>query len=250
MTKNKKSGRLAGKNVLVTGAAQGIGRASALLMAQEGATVWATDRNSEAMQDLLEHGLYVEQMDVTDSARIAALQVQLPTFDVLFNCAGYVHSGTILDCSESDWDKTHNTNIKGMFLTTKAFLPAMLKNGYGSIINMSSMASHIKGVENRFAYSASKAAVIGFTKSIAADFIKNGIRCNAVCPGIIDTPSLRERLSCAPDPEKATHEFIARQPTGKLGQAHEIAPLIVYLASDEASFVTGCAYSIDGGISL
>jgi 2-keto-3-deoxy-L-fuconate dehydrogenase len=169
--------------------------------------------------------------------------------DVLFNCAGYVHNGTIMDCSEEEWDKSFAVNIKSMYRVTRAFLPGMLAKGKGNIINMASVVSSVRGVPNRFAYGTTKAAVIGFTKAIAADYVKQGIRCNAVCPGTIDTPSLRERMSALPDPAQARKDFVARQPMGRLGTTDDIAPLLVYLASDESSFATGALFTVDGGMT-
>jgi 2-keto-3-deoxy-L-fuconate dehydrogenase len=238
-------GKLTGKTALVTAAAQGIGRASAELLAREGARVIATDING----DLLAQVAHCERvrLDVLDGAAVAQLAGDIGTIDVLFNCAGFVHAGTILDCDERDWDFSFGLNVKAMYRTIRAFLPGMLKAGGGSIINMSSVASSVKGVPNRFAYGASKAAVIGMTKAIAADFVGQGIRCNAICPGTIQTPSLDQRLAATGDYQAAQAAFIARQPMGRLGKPEEIAELVLYLASDASSFTTGVAHIIDGG---
>jgi 2-keto-3-deoxy-L-fuconate dehydrogenase len=242
--------RLKDKTVFVTAAGQGIGRASALAMAREGATVWASDVNAELLPALAAEGLRTMRLDVRDSAAVQAAAQQVGAVDVLFNCAGFVHHGTILDCEEADWDFSFDLNVKSMYRVTRAFLPAMLARGGGSIINMASMCSSMKGFPNRLAYGATKAAVIGFTKSIAADFVKQGLRCNALCPGTVDTPSLRGRIAAAPDPAQAERDFIARQPMGRLATVDDIAPLVVYLASDESRFVTGSAISVDGGVTI
>jgi 2-keto-3-deoxy-L-fuconate dehydrogenase len=238
-------GKMTGKTVLVTAAAQGIGRASAELLAREGARVVATDINVDVLKDVA--GCERVRLDVLDGAAIAALARDLGKVDVLFNCAGYVHAGTILDCDERAWDFSFGLNVTAMYRLIRAFLPGMLEAGGGSIINMASVASSVKGVPNRFAYCASKAAVIGMTKSIAADFVGKGIRCNAICPGTIQTPSLDQRLEATGDYQAAQAAFIARQPMGRLGKAEEIAELVLYLASDASSFTTGVAHVIDGG---
>ncbi len=245
-------GRLAGKRALITAAGQGIGRASAEAFAREGASVIATDINDAALADLSETVPAVEarHLDVTNAAAVSALAGELGALDVLFNCAGYVHHGTILDCEPGDWDRSFDLNVRAMYLTTRAFLPAMLEAGGGSIITMSSLASSVKGVPNRFAYGASKAAVIGMTKAIAADYVTRGIRCNAICPGTVDTPSLHDRMRAQGDYEAAHAAFIARQPMGRLGTAEEIAALAVYLASDESSYCTGATHIIDGGWNI
>jgi 2-keto-3-deoxy-L-fuconate dehydrogenase len=245
------AGRLEGKTALITAAGQGIGRATALAMAAEGARVTATDVNPALLAGFAGvPGITTQPLDVLDSAAVARLIESMPPLDILFNCAGWVHNGTLLDCSDRDWDASFNLNVRAMYVAIKCALPKMLAKGGGSIINMASMASSIKGFPNRCAYGASKAAVIGLTKGVAADFVAKGIRCNAIAPGTIETPSLHDRINSAPDPIAARKNFIARQPMGRLGQPEEIAPIIVYLASDESTLVTGCVYSIDGGISI
>jgi len=245
------TGRLAGKRALITAAGQGIGRASALAMLSEGADVIATDVNEQTLGLLAEEVPQIEcrKLDVLDAAEISALAADVGAVDVLFNCAGYVHNGSILECSDDDWDFAFNLNARGQYQMIKAMLPAMLAAGGGSIINMSSLASSMKGVPNRFAYTASKAAVIGITKSVAADYVTQGIRCNAICPGTVESPSLEDRLHAQGDYDKARREFIARQPMGRLGKAEEIAALVVYLAGDESGYTTGQALAIDGGWS-
>jgi 2-keto-3-deoxy-L-fuconate dehydrogenase len=245
------SGRLAGKTALITAAGQGIGRAAAVAMAAEGALVHATDVNPHLLANL-EGTPNVETrvLDVLDDAAIAATMDELPPLDVLFNCAGYVHNGTILECTPKDWDSSFNLNVRAMYVTIRAALPKMVAMGAGSIVNMASIASSIKGLPNRFVYGTTKAAVIGLTKSVAADYVTSGIRCNAIAPGTVDTPSLAERINAYPDPAAARKAFIARQPMGRLAQAHEIAPLVVFLASDEAAFITGNVYSCDGGMTI
>jgi 2-dehydro-3-deoxy-L-fuconate 4-dehydrogenase len=242
---NKK--RLSGKTALITAAGQGIGRASAELFAAEGATVWASDIRADVLADL--PGCNGLLLDVRDKNAIRQAAEKIGAIDVLFNCAGYVHAGSILDCDEQAWAFSMDLNVTSMYRLVSATLPGMLKNGRGSIINMSSVAGSIKGVPNRFVYGATKAAVIGLTKSIAADFVSHGIRCNAICPGTVDTPSLHERLRTTGDYEAAWKAFTARQPMGRLGDAKEIAALALYLASDESAFVTGQCHVIDGGWS-
>ncbi|HXF45661.1 MAG TPA: SDR family oxidoreductase [Burkholderiaceae bacterium] len=243
--------RLKGKTALVTAAGQGIGRASALAMAAEGAQVWATDVNPDLLRAYAGvANVRTAVLDVLDRAAIDKLIAEMPPLSVLFNCAGYVHQGTVLQTEDRDWDFSFNLNVRSQFWTIRAALPKMVANGGGSIINMASVVSSIKGLPNRFVYGATKAAVIGLTKSVAIDFVAQGIRCNAVCPGTVDTPSLAERINAFADPEAARRNFIARQPMGRLAKAEEIAPLIVYLASDESAFVTGQAYVIDGGIAI
>lgn len=246
------SARLAEKTAILTAAGQGIGRATALAFAQEGATVWATDVNESLLSNLCaeEPRIRTRTLDVRDAHAIASLVQQVGQIDVLFNCAGYVHHGTILECTEQYWDFSFELNLKSMYYTCRAVLPAMLAAGSGSIINMSSAASSIKGAPNRFVYGATKAGVIGLTKSIAADFIQRGIRCNAICPGTVESPSLRQRMLAQGDFEKARAEFIARQPMGRIGKPNEIASLAVYLASDESAFTTGQIHIIDGGWTL
>lgn len=242
-------GRLNGKTALVTAAGQGIGRASALAMAREGARVIATDINEETLRELASHGLETRVLDVRDPGSVAAIAAEVGAVDVLFNCAGFVANGTILDCNEEEWAFSFDLNVTAMYRMSKAFLPAMIAAGGGSIINMASVVSSTIAAPNRFVYGATKAAVIGMTKGIAADFITKGIRCNAICPGTVDTPSLHQRMSAGGDYEAARKAFLARQPTGKLAQAEDIAGLVVFLASDESSFVTGGAHVIDGGWS-
>ena len=243
--------RLEGKNALVTAAGQGIGRASALALAAEGARVWATDVNPallEAFKGVA--NVTALPLDVLDRAAIAQLVEQLPAVDVLFNCAGFVHAGSVLDALDSELEFAFNLNVRSQFWMIRAVLPKMLAASGGSIINMASVASSVKGLPNRFVYGTTKAAVIGLTKSVAVDFVAQGIRCNAICPGTVDTPSLHDRINAYADPAAARQNFIARQPMGRLAQAHEIAPLVVFLASDESAFVTGQAYGIDGGITI
>ncbi len=246
------TGRLEGKTALITAAGQGIGRATALAMAAEGARVIATDINAENLASLARESAAIStrRLDVLDSAGILACAADVGALDILFNCAGFVDGGSILDCSEEAWDFSFNLNAKAMYQMIRAFLPAMLDNGGASIINMSSVASSVAGVPNRFVYGASKAAVIGLTKAVAADFVTRGIRCNAICPGTVESPSLEERLRATGDYEKARAEFIARQPMGRLGKAEEIAALVVYLASDAAAYTTGQAHAIDGGWTI
>jgi 2-dehydro-3-deoxy-L-fuconate 4-dehydrogenase len=249
MTKNQ--GRLAGKKTLITAAGQGIGRTTAELWAAEGAQVIASDINDDALAELdAIDGITALKLDVTDADAVQAAVADMGTLDTLFNCAGFVANGTILDCAEKDWDFSFDLNVKAMYRLIKLTLPAMLDNGGGSIINMSSVASSIKGVPNRFAYCASKAAVIGMTKSIAADYVTRGVRCNAICPGTVDSPSMHGRLRATGDYEKALSDFIARQPMGRIGTPEEIAALALYLASDDSAFTTGQTHAIDGGWSI
>jgi 2-keto-3-deoxy-L-fuconate dehydrogenase len=245
------SAKLQGKSAIVTAAAQGIGRAAALAFAREGASVAATDINAEKLQELASTpGISVHKLDVTDRAAIDRLVGALPAPDILLNCAGFVHHGTVLECTDEQWAFAFNLNVRSMYYTISAVLPRMLERGGGSIINIASVAGSIKGIPNRFVYGASKAAVIGLTKSVAIDFVKQGIRCNAVCPGTIDTPSLGDRINAFADPVQARKDFIARQPMGRLGNAEEIGNLCVYLASDDSVFMTGQTVIIDGGVSL
>ena len=240
--------RLSGKTALVTAAGQGIGRAAAELFSREGAEVIATDINEAALQDL--GGCRSRRLDVTDKAAIDRLAAELGAVDILFNCAGYVANGTVLDCSEADWDFSFELNARSMYRMIKAFLPAMLAAGGGSIINMSSVVGPLTMAPNRFVYGATKAAVIGMTRSVALDYVKQGIRCNAICPGTVDTPSLRERLDAFDDPVQARRDFENRQPMGRLGSAEEVANLALYLASDESSYTTGAVIPVDGGWSI
>ena len=251
MQQRAAGGRLAGKTTMVTAAGQGIGRASALAMAAEGARVYATDVNPKAVASLeREPNVTARVLDVLDDAAIRATLAELPPLDALFNCAGYVHHGGILDCTPKDWDFSFALNVRAMYVTIREALPRMLEHGGGSIINMASVAGSIKGLPNRFAYGASKAAVIGLTKSVAADFVRRGVRCNAIAPGTVDTPSLAERINAFADPVEARKAFIARQPMGRLAKPEEIAPIVVFLASDESAFATGNVYSIDGGMTI
>lgn len=248
------AGRLAGKTVFLTAAAQGIGRATALAFAAEGAEVFATDVNAAKLAEIAGPGLKVAALDVLDPKAIAAAAEQCGPIDILFNCAGFVHQGTALEASEEDWDFAFNLNVRSMFRTIRIFLPGMIARGGGAIVNMASVASNVKGIPNRFVYSASKAAVVGMTKSVAVDFVKQGIRCNCICPGTVLSPSLEARIqenaAAAGSVEAARAAFVSRQPMGRLGTTAEIASLAVYLASDESVFVTGQALVIDGGITL
>lgn len=251
------AGRLTGKTILITAAAQGIGRASALACAREGASVIATDINDELLERLCAEapGIRTAVLDVRSDAAVSALAAELPALDVLFNCAGMVANGSVLECTEADWDLSFDLNVKSMFRMTRAFLPGMLakaaqSGGSVSIINMASMASSIKGFANRCAYGATKAAVIGLTKSLAADYVKAGLRANALCPGTVDTPSLRGRIASAADPVQAEKDFVARQPMGRLALVEDIAPMVVFLASDESLFVTGQTMLVDGGVTI
>lgn len=241
--------RLQGKRILVSAAGQGIGRASALAMHREGARVLATDVNEAALAELAAEGLETRVLDVRDPTSVAAAMAAAGPLNGLFNCAGFVANGTILDCTEDEWDFSFDLNVKSMYRMTKAALPGMIANGGGSIINMASVVSSIIGAPNRFVYGATKAAVIGFTKAIAADFITKGIRCNAICPGTVESPSLFQRMRDSGDFEKAHAAFLARQPMGRLAKAEEIAALVVYLASDDSSVTTGHAHVVDGGWS-
>jgi 2-keto-3-deoxy-L-fuconate dehydrogenase len=244
--------RLTLKRCVITAAGAGIGRATALAFARQGARVLAADIDIDALEKLSqqEPSIRTAVVDVTDVAQIASLAESQPDIEVLFNCAGFVHAGSILETTVDDWKRSFAINVDSMFHLCKAVLPGMLKRGQGSIINMSSVASSVKGVANRFAYGATKAAVIGLTKSIAADYVSQGIRCNAICPGTVRTPSLAARVAAlGGDPKAAWQGFIARQPMGRLGEPEEIAALAVYLASDESVFVTGAIHIIDGGWS-
>lgn len=243
--------RLAGKTILLTAAAQGIGRASALAFAGEGARVTATDINEEKLAELAGvDGIETRRLDVTDPAAIEAAAREVGAPDVLFNCAGFVHHGSVLSTGEDEWRFNMTLNVDSMYRMIRAFLPGMIERGGGSIINMSSVASSIRGLPNRFVYGTTKAAVIGLTKSVAADYIRDGIRCNCICPGTVETPSLEDRIAAFDDPVQARKDFIARQPLGRIGTAEEIASLTVWLASDESAYATGTAFVVDGGVSL
>ena len=246
------SGRLAGKRAFITAAAQGIGRATAETFLREGAQVIATDINTDILGELASGGgnVITEQLDARDGAAIKAAAARHGAVDILFNCAGFVHNGTLLESSEEEWDFAFDLNVKSMYRVTRAFLPAMLEGGGGSIINTSSIASAAKGIFSRCIYSASKAAVTGLTKSIAADYVAQGIRCNAIAPGTIDTPSLGDRINAADDPDQQRRDFIERQPMGRLGTAQEVANLVLFLASDESAFCTGQLYTVDGGVLM
>jgi 2-keto-3-deoxy-L-fuconate dehydrogenase len=240
-------GRLDGKGVLITAAAQGIGRATAERFAAEGATVVATDINMEVLATLKGPNLTTRRLDVLDADAIVAEEKEIGAIDVLVNCAGFVHHGTILDCTEKDFTFSTDLNVRAAYRMIRAFLPGMLARQKGAIINVSSIASSIIGVPNRFVYGVTKAGLIGLTKSVAVDFVKQGIRCNAICPGTVETPSLGERIKALGNEEEARKAFIARQPMGRLGHPEEIAALALYLASDESAFVTGQEFIIDGG---
>lgn len=254
-TPQRAAGRLAGKTALVTAAGQGMGRAVALAMAREGATVYATDVNDKLLDYGATQGIICGRLDVLDDAAVARLATDVPPLQILFNCAGFVHHGSILDCEPKDWNFSMNLNVRSMYTVTRAVLPGMLKqfedHGTGSsIVNMASVAGSIRGLPNRFVYGTSKAAVVGLTKAIAADYVQKGIRCNAIAPGTVDTPSLADRINAFDDPVAARKAFVARQPMGRLAKAEEIAPLVVYLASDEAAFATGNVYACDGGMTI
>lgn len=250
--------RLQARTALVTAAGQGIGRASAIAMAQNGATVWATDVNESLLEQLGRlqiPGLRTMRLDVLSESSVQAAMQQVDSLDVLFNCAGFVHHGTVLDIDAKAWELSFDLNVRAMVRTMQAWLPNMLERGSGSIINMASVASSIKGLPNRCLYGASKAAVIGLTKSVAADFITRGIRCNAICPGTVESPSLKQRIEILAQQTgksvaQVTEDFVGRQPIGRLGRDEEVAALVVYLSSDESSFTTGTVHVIDGGVSL
>ena len=246
------AGRLKNKKTLITAAGQGIGRSTVLAFVCEGAQVLATDIDPDSLAILKEECPQIKTrlLDVTKPEAIQQLAEETGAIDVLFNCAGFVHHGTLLDCEESDWDFSFDLNVRSMYRMIRAFLPAMLESGGGSIVNMSSVASSVKGLPNRFVYGASKAAVVGLTKSVAMDFIKQGIRCNAICPGTVESPSLQERIKAqGRNYEDVMAAFVARQPIGRIGTPEEIAALAVYLASDESAYTTGVAWSIDGGMT-
>ena len=246
------SNRLEGKNIIVTAAGQGIGKATAIAFHNEGAKVTATDLNDKTLAELNKEypKIKVHTLDSTDNNAISEFMKSIDSVDVLFNAVGFVHHGTILDCEEKDWDFSFNVNIKSMYFMCSAILPIMLNQKKGSIINIASVASNLKGVPNRFAYGASKAAIIGLSKSIAADFVKQNIRCNVIAPGTVFTPSWEDRVKQSEDPAQAKKDFIARQPMGRLGTADEIASMAVYLAGDESAFTTGNTFSVDGGMTI
>ena len=244
--------RLNNKNAVITAAGQGIGRATAVAFHNEGANVIATDINDKTLETLNKEypKIKVKNLDSTIKADVEKFSSSLDKVDILFNAVGFVHHGTILECDEKDWDFSFNVNIKSMYFMTKYIIPKMIKQNKGNIINVSSIASSLRGLPNRFVYGSTKAAIIGFTKSLASDFIKNNIRCNVIAPGTVHTPSWEKRVNASENPEQAKKDFIARQPMGRLGSAEEIASLATYLASDESEFVTGIVHAIDGGMSI
>ena len=246
------SGRLEGKKIVVTAAGQGIGKATAIAFHNEGAHVIATDLNEKTLADLNKEypNIKIKTLDSTDNKAILDFVKTLEEVNVLFNAVGFVHHGTILDCEEKDWDFSFDVNIKSMYFMCRAILPLMVKQNGGSIINVSSIASSLKGLPNRFVYGASKAAIIGLTKSIASDFVKQNIRCNSIAPGTVFSPSWQDRVNQSPDPVQAKKDFIARQPMGRLGTAEEIASMAIYLAGDESTFTTGNTFSVDGGMTI
>jgi 3-hydroxybutyrate dehydrogenase len=246
------SKRLLNKDIIVTAAGQGIGKATAIAFHNEGANVYATDINDKTLETLSKEysNINVKKLDSTNKKAVEDFSTSLDKVDVLFNAVGFVHHGTILECDENDWDHSFSVNVKSMYFMTQSILPKMIKQNKGSIINVSSIASSLRGLPNRFVYGTTKAAIIGFTKSIASDFIKNNIRCNAIAPGTVHTPSWERRVQEASNPKQAKKDFIARQPMGRLGKTEEIAALAIYLASDESEFVTGIAHAIDGGMSI
>jgi 2-keto-3-deoxy-L-fuconate dehydrogenase len=246
------AGRLEGKTVVITSAGQGIGRATAVAMEAEGATVWATDINEKLLVELAKAHPAIKTLvlDVLKQDQIDAAAKTIGTPDILFNCSGFVHAGSIMEVNDKDWDFAFDLNVRAHYRMMRAFTPGWLERGRGVVVNMSSLASSIKGVPNRFLYGATKAAVIGMTKAMAADYVTKGIRVNAVCPGTVETPSLYDRMRAQGDFEKAKAAFIARQPMGRLAQPEEIASLVIYLASDESAFVTGQTFLIDGGWSV
>jgi|TARA_B100001173_G_scaffold2544_1_gene2246 3-hydroxybutyrate dehydrogenase len=244
--------RLKDKNILVTAAGQGIGKATAIAFHDEGASVIATDINDKTLKDLNKEypNIKIQKIDSTKNNEILEFVKTLDKIDVLFNAVGFVHHGSIIECEEKDWDFSFDVNVKSMYFMCKAILPMMIKQNAGSIINVSSCASSLKGFPNRFVYGTTKGAVIGLTKSIAADYVKQNIRCNSIAPGTVFSPSWQDRVNQSPDPVQAKKDFIARQPMGRLGTAEEIAAVAVYLASDDSSFTTGTTISVDGGISI
>jgi len=246
------SNRLEGKNIIVTAAGQGIGKATAIAFYKEGANVTATDLNDKTLTEVNKEypKIKVHTLDSTDNSATLKFMKSVERVDVLFNAVGFVHHGTILDCEEKDWDFSFDVNIKAMYFMCKAVLPLMIKQNGGSIINISSIASSLKGLPNRFVYGTTKAAIIGLTKSIASDFVKKNIRCNAIAPGTVFSPSWQDRVNQSPDPVQAKKDFIARQPMERLGTAEEIAAMAIYLASDESTFTTGNTFSVDGGMTI
>jgi len=246
------SGRLEGKKIIVTAAGQGIGKATAIALYNEGAQVTATDLNDKTLADLNKEypNIKVQKLDSTDNNAVLEFSKTLDKVDVLFNAVGFVHHGSILECEEKDWNFSFDVNVKSMYQMCKAILPLMVKQNGGSIINVSSCASSLKGFPNRFVYGASKAAIIGLTKSIASDFVKQNIRCNSIAPGTVFSPSWQDRVNQSPDPVQAKKDFIARQPMGRLGTAEEIASMAIYLAGDESTFTTGNTFSVDGGMTI
>ena len=242
--------RLENKTCLITAAGAGIGKATALAFAENGANVIATDINEESLATVDHPSIKTAKLDVLDGEAIEKFAASHSDVNVVFNCAGFVHNGTILECEEKDWDFSFNLNVKSMYWICRAFLPHMLESGGGNFINMSSVASSVKGIPNRFVYTTTKAAVVGLTKSIAADYIGQNIRCNAICPATIETPSLEDRLRATGDYEKAHADFVARQPIGRIGKADEVAALCIYLASDESAYTTGVIHMIDGGWTI
>jgi 2-keto-3-deoxy-L-fuconate dehydrogenase len=246
------AGKLEGRVALVTSAGQGIGLSSAVALAREGAKVFATDIREDLFKDISrDHpGITGFGLNVLEQSAVDAALKRTGPIDILFNCSGFVHNGTVLDCEEKDWDFSFDLNVKAHYRMIKAYLPGMLAKGKGNVINMASVASSIKGAPNRFVYGASKAAVIGLTKALAADFVAKGIRCNAICPGTVETPSLYDRMRAQGDFEEAKAAFIARQPMGRMAQPEEIAEMVIYLASDDSAFITGQALVIDGGWSI
>ena len=246
------AGKLEGRVALVTSAGQGIGRASAIALAREGAKVFATDIREDLFKDIAKAhpGITGFGLNVLEQSAVDAALKRTGPIDILFNCSGFVHNGTVLDCTEKDWDFSFDLNVKAHYRMIKAYLPGMLAKGKGNVINMASVASSVKGAPNRFVYGASKAAVIGLTKALAADFVAKGIRCNCICPGTVETPSLYDRMRAQGDVEKAKAAFIARQPMGRMAQPEEIAEMVIYLASDDSAFITGQALVIDGGWSI